>query len=615
MAAFVLLIERPDAGAVTPDDIRGALGLDVQVGVYVERVHTREVFDDVMASQPWQVIVAAADLPGLPAARVWELTRRAGILAPMVVLADAAGLDVAIDLVERGASDVVTRDQRWRLRVALTRALREAGPPPRPADEPWLHAVLDQIPHGLLVVDQDACVVWMNSAAGRLLAHAGPGGVQKGGRLPEAWRRPAGAPPSEMLADRADGTTYPVEVQTRPARVADGDLVVYILRDLSERRDLERQLQQAQRLEAVAHLSTGVAHEFNNILTGVLTYASLMRRELGPGHPCIEDIREIEVAGERAAILVRQLLSLSRRQPATPRQVDLNGIVHDATTFLTRVIGPQVDLVVTPGVDLPLVEADPALVEQVLTNLIVNARDALPTGGTVRVVTRPVSFAAPRVGLLPVPAGEYVELEVNDNGVGMDALTLQRCLDPFFTTRPPGQGSGLGLPVVHGIMRQHHGYLDLNSEPGRGSRVRVGFPVRVPEREVPPVDAPTLPPRGGETVLIAEDDDTVRAVMVRVLEPQGYTVVQVRDGDEANLVFRAAPERFDAAVVDLLMPHRSGADLSKDLLALRPDLRILWVSGFGGGAHVTLTPRSDFLAKPFNSTEFLRRLRALLDRP
>lgn len=619
MAAFVLLAERSGADAITSDDVREALGLEVGLGVFVERVFTRDALVEALSTQPWQVVLVAMDFPGAPAVDTLALVRGAGLCAPVVVLADPAQRDDAVEVVELGAFDLVLRDERWRLRVSLLRALRvsTARPEPRRVEVPWLHAVLDQLADGLLVVDHDGRIVWMNSAASRLVEYArgGPAGFGAWVHLPDAWRRPADAPPVEVSASRPDGTAFPVEVQARPVRVPDGDLVAYTLRDLTERRDLERQLQQAQRLEAVAHLSTGVAHEFNNILTGVLTYASLLRRELGPEHGCIDDVGEIEAAGERAAILVRQLLSLSRRQPAVLREMDLNRIVRDATSFLTRVIGPQIDLLVTPGVDLPMIEADPALVEQVLTNLIVNARDAMPAGGTARVATRLVTLAEPHAGLLPVPAGAYVEMEVSDNGAGMDVATLRQCLDPFFTTRQGGQWSGLGLPVVHGVMRQHRGYLELDSEPGRGLRVRVGFPVQAHAVVAVPIEVPALPTQGRETVLVAEDDAAVRAVMVRVLESQGYTVVQACDGTVASRLFRESPARFDVAVLDLLMPHQGGIDLYRELLEVRPNLRVLWVSGYGGGRQLSLTRSSDFLPKPFNSTEFVRRVRALLDRP
>jgi two-component system cell cycle sensor histidine kinase/response regulator CckA len=387
--------------------------------------------------------------------------------------------------------------------------------------------------------------------------------------------------------------------------------------DVTERRTLEQQFQQAQKMEAVGQLAGGVAHDFNNLLTVVLGFCELLLADLDPSDPRLTDIGEIQKAATRAAGLTRQLLAFSRKQIIEPTRLNLNLVVTDMQTMLRRLIREDVTIVLGLLPEVAPVKADRGEVEQVVMNLAVNARDAMPQGGTLTIATANVDldehYAKTHVA---VKAGPYVALTVTDTGTGMTPEVQARLFEPFFTTKEPGKGTGLGMATVYGIVTRSGGSVGVDSEVGRGTSFKVYFP-RADGAE-PVMDAPALPPRpraGTQTVLLVEDEEGLRELAKRLLLRQGYTVVAARDADEALRLFDENPS-IDVLLTDVVMPGASGPELVGQLVARRPGLKVIYMSGYTDEAivqHGLLNPGIAFLHKPFSSDTLGRKIRDVLD--
>jgi two-component system, cell cycle sensor histidine kinase and response regulator CckA len=389
---------------------------------------------------------------------------------------------------------------------------------------------------------------------------------------------------------------------------------------VTARRRLEEQYRQAQKMEAVGQLASGIAHDFNNLLTVINGYADLLLQSLPPADSSQELLEEIRRAGERAAGLTRQLLAFGRRQVLAPRVLDLNAVAADTEAMLRRVIGEDVRLATVPGPGLWPVRADPGQVEQVLLNLAVNARDAMPTGGRLTIETRNVElddeYALAHAGAHP---GPHVLLAVSDTGCGMTDEVKARIFEPFFTTKGPGRGTGLGLATVYGIVTQSGGHLGVDSEAGAGTTFRVYLPrAEGPVGEPKAGSGAPAPRRGAETVLLVEDDPAVRALNRHVLAGCGYTVVEAGDGDEAwRAAVRHAGGPIHLLVTDVVMPGQGGRALAERLLERHPGLKVLYVSGYTDDAvvrHGVLREAMNFLQKPFTPTALAHRVREVLDR-
>ena len=383
-------------------------------------------------------------------------------------------------------------------------------------------------------------------------------------------------------------------------------------------RDSQERLRQAQKMEAIGRLAAGVAHDFNNMLTAILGYAQLARMRLGPESPATSDLVEIRKAGERAAGLTRQLLAFSRQQVLQPRALDLNAVVMELDKMLRRLIGADVELMARPGKDLGRVMADPGQIEQILLNLAVNARDAMPRGGRLTIETSEVTLDEHHARtVLDVPPGRYVMLSVLDDGEGMDDETMTRIFEPFFTTKDPGKGTGLGLSTVFGIVKQSGGAIEVCSEPGHGATFKLYFP-RVENRAEavasPPHDLPAA--AGSETVLLAEDDDAVRRLVRETLTLHGYRVHETRNGHEAIQILENDTERIDLLISDIVMPGMGGAELLARAASVRPELKVLCVSGHveEATAHrAAIGSVTPFLHKPFTPEALAQKVREVLD--
>ncbi len=385
----------------------------------------------------------------------------------------------------------------------------------------------------------------------------------------------------------------------------------------AERRRLEEQFQQSQKMEAIGHLAGGIAHDFNNLLTAITGYSDLVLSRLHEDDPVRRDIEEIKSAGERAAGLTRQLLAFGRRQIIAPRVLDLNGIVAGIDSLLERVIGEDIERVAVLAPDLGHVKVDPGQIEQVIMNLAVNARDAMPKGGKLTIETANVeldrAYARRHVSVQP---GPYVMLAVSDNGCGMDQATKDRLFEPFFTTKEVGKGTGLGLATVYGIVKQHRGNIWVYSEPGQGATFKVYLPrveetadILVPERRGPVQG-------GSETVLVVEDEPVVRRLVCDILEGLGYTVLEAGQGDEALEVCRRHQGPVSLLVTDVVMPGMSGNELAQRLVESLPRLKVLFLSGYTSNTivhHGILQEGVAFLQKPFTPEALAREVREILD--
>ncbi len=396
--------------------------------------------------------------------------------------------------------------------------------------------------------------------------------------------------------------------------------LVGLVMDMTERRRLEEQLLQSQKLEAIGRLAGGVAHDFNNLLTGILGYADFALKSLPDNHASRTDILEIERAGTRAAALTGQLLAYARRQMIAPKIVSLNELVTNMENLLRRLIGEDVDLETRCADQLWPAQIDPGQFEQVIINLAVNARDAMPRGGRLTIETSNCLLDDTYVSQHPeVLPGEYVMLAVADTGRGMDSATQVRIFEPFFTTKEQGKGTGLGLAVCYGIVRQANGHLWVYSEHGRGTTFKVLLPRAMEDQETAaiPKAAEQLSSQGSETILIVEDEPVVRRLTVRALTERGYHVLEAEDGESALMIARDNQGDIQLLVTDVVMPGMNGKELADRLTADRPDLRVLYISGYAEHAVVrqgVLVEGIAFLSKPFDLSELARTVREVLDK-
>jgi signal transduction histidine kinase/CheY-like chemotaxis protein len=377
------------------------------------------------------------------------------------------------------------------------------------------------------------------------------------------------------------------------------------------------QLREAKKMEALGRLAGGIAHDFNNVLTAIMGYSDMILQNLGENHPCARDVKEIRTAGKRAATLTKQLLAFSRRQVMELKVLDLNSLVTNVSKMLRPIIGEHNRLMTELCPNLGSIRADAGQIEQVIMNLVINARDAMPRGGKIILRTGNVdlddSSCRKRIGVRP---GPYVTLQVEDNGSGIDSETKAHLFEPFFTTKESGKGTGLGLSMVHGIVIQSGGCIDVESEPGEGTRFTIYLP-RSEETAVAekPSTANVGPLEGTETVLLVEDEQALRALARRVLGVYGYTILEAGNGEEALAVAERHKDPIHILVTDMVMPKMSGDELRDRVIQIHPETRVLFMSGYTGGDKVLRNgfgPRASFLQKPFTPRTLLRKIREVL---
>jgi PAS domain S-box-containing protein len=521
-------------------------------------------------------------------------------------------------------------------------------------------AMLELAPDAIVGIGRDGLIVLVNAQVDALFGYTReellgqPVEVLVPERFRDAHRfhrvgyvadprtRPMGAA-LELFGCRRDGSEFPAEISLSSIETEDGALAIAAIRDVSERvaadRERERlkteaererlqnQLHQAQRLESLGQLAGGIAHDFNNLLAVIINYAAFIANDLnaasgidGDDRWCgtRDDVEQIRLAGERAAHLTHQLLSFARRDVVQPEVVDVNDVVGDVEQLLRRTLGEQVELHSSLAADLSSVLIDPGQLEQVLVNLAINARDAMLDGGALRIDTANVNvderYAASRPEL---SLGPYVRLRVSDTGVGMSPETVQRAFDPFFTTKPPGQGTGLGLATVYGIIQQAGGRLQIHSEPDVGSTFTVLLPATDQVTSPAELSADSPVRRGEETILLVEDEQALREVTRRILKGAGYRVIVAENGPKALAAASGHVGSIDLLLSDVIMPQMPGQQLAKRLLAERPSVRVLLMSGFAqpildSGGH--LDAGMALIEKPFSGPGLLAKVAQTLER-
>jgi two-component system, cell cycle sensor histidine kinase and response regulator CckA len=422
-----------------------------------------------------------------------------------------------------------------------------------------------------------------------------------------------------MVNRRKDGSLYTEDATISAVRNSEGEIIhfVAVKRDITQFLELEKQYQQSQKMESIGQLAGGVAHDFNNLLQVINGGTYMAMDDLEPEHPARDSLEQVAKAGERAAILVGQLLAFSRRQILRPESLELNEVIAGLLKMLGRVIGEHIRLEFVRGHEVGRINADRGMIEQVLMNLCVNARDAMPGGGSLTIETRNAylneAFCRAHPGIQP---GRYAMMQITDTGCGMDEKTLEKVFEPFFTTKEPGKGTGLGLATVYGIIQQHNGMVVPQSAPGRGTTFEIYLPISE-ESEQPVETGEAVAFSGGtETILLAEDDESVQLVSKSILERAGYTVLTANDGREAVEVFCRKADEIALALLDVVMPQLGGREAFERMRALRPDLKALFASGYSEDTihtNFVLDEGISLLQKPYAPNTLLQRVRQALD--
>ena len=506
-------------------------------------------------------------------------------------------------------------------------------------NEQWLAATLGSIGDGVIAIDGRGCVRFLNALAERLTgwpaADAAGRNVTEMFRIVEeksreTVRNPAldalrtgestELAPNTLLIDRAGGER-PIDDSAAPIRGVDGTVAgaVLVFRDITERRRLEDHLRQAQKMEAIGRLAGGIAHDFNNIITIISGFCEFLLSGDYPEASRGQFVRNIRDASDRAASLTQQIMAFSRKQLLVPRVLDLNTVVAEMGALVKRLIGSNIEFVTELAPDLAPVKADPTQIGQVFLNLAANARDAMPKGGRLVVTTSNVVLDESTTRDYPdVAPGRYALLAIADNGVGMGEAVLAHIFEPFFTTKAVGRGTGLGLATVYGIVKQSGGHVAVASRPGEGTLFRIYLPTV--EAAAAPAATPDRAPtkRGDETILLVEDEDTVREMMKLVLKSNGYEVLEAEDGAVALEIARAHPGTIHLLMTDLMMPRLSGRELADRLVAEKRVGRVLFMSGYTEDVLArqdVASSSADFLHKPFTLDGLTAKIREVLDRP
>ena len=534
--------------------------------------------------------------------RIWQYNntlRTEGVAEPIV----------------RGMAQDIT--ERWRAEKALIR----------------LNMAVDQISEAVVITDTQGRTEYVNFAFERITGYSREEAIDQNMRIlksgkqdetfyktmwetitrGESWT-------GDFTNRKKDGTLYEEKAAISPIRNTSGKIInfVKVSRDMTRERTLERQVRTAQRMESVGTLAGGIAHDFNNALTGILGYSELLRLRVAGDPQGLEELDEVSRAAERAATLTRQLLTFARRQVMEPVNLTLSDVVGELVRFFTKVAGAKIDVKTFLSADTPTIRADRGQIEQVVMNLCLNARDAMPAGGELIVETGAVDLGEDFVREYPyMKKGRYAFLVVSDTGVGMDEATRERVFEPFFTTKTPDKGTGLGLSVVYGIVKQHNGYIHVDSKPGKGSTFKVYFPlVEAPADVRTPVKTEPVR-RGSETILLAEDEESIRTLAGRILGDLGYTVLPACNGEEAVDLFRRHGGKIALAILDMVMPRMGGKEAFEAMRKENPGQKVLFMSGYSGDSiheGFVITTDTPFLGKPFSPMVLARKVREVLDR-
>jgi len=607
----------------------------------IVRVESRDAFVSALADGGFDIVISDYGLPSFDGLEALRETRKRRPDLAFVFFTATLGEERAVEALKAGATDFVAKGRPDRLPPAVRRALKEVeersarkqAEETLKAKEVSFRLLFESNPHPMWVSDRHTRrFLEVNAAA---VEHYGYSREEFLGmrvtdiRPPDEVRE--GAEPARVEEERAAQVARrsgPWRHKTKDGRLIDVEVVAHdiefggrpgrlvVAHDVTERKRLEAQLLQSQKLEAIGQLAAGVAHDFNNLLNVITGYSHLLLRALPADGTEAGRVEQISRAADRGAALTRQLLAFSRRQVLEPRIVDLNAVLTEVQSMLRRLIGENIEIVTDLDPALGRVKADPCQMEQVLVNLAVNARDAMPQGGKLMLQTANVGANGACSNGGSAPRG-HVGLLVSDTGHGMDAQTVSRIFEPFFTTKPRGRGTGLGLATVYGIIQQSGGHIEVESQVGHGTTFKIYMP-RVQQDAAAPQEgnARTAPsPRGTETILLVEDEAALRSLIRDILEESGYLVLEAADPEAGLFAASSHQGPIHLLVADVMLPQMSGSELAERLRAARTDVRVLFMSGYTDetvGQQTVNAPDTHFLPKPFTPPDLLRTVRVVL---
>ena len=605
-----------------------------------ERVQTKEAMTAALQRRPWDVVLSDYSMPGFNAIGALGVLQESGRDLPFIIISGTVGEDTAVNALKAGAHDFLVKGRLARLAPAIERERRDVADRHRRrhaeealrASEAQYRSLVEHAVFGIYQATIEHHIIAVNPAMVSMLGYenaehlldtgianlyASPDRHADVTRRCREQGRLAG---EEVIWKRRDGTEIRVRLSGRltEERPTGHGMFEVIVEDVTEQHRLQEQLRQSQKMEAVGQLAGGVAHDFNNMLTAILGYTELLTDQIGPDKPIGQDLQQIKAAAERAAALTRQLLAFSRRQVLTMTAVHLSHVVDSLAPMLRRLLGAPITIKTTLADSLRPVMADVAQLEHLLINLSLNARDAMPDGGVLTISTADIDLDKAYVAAHPGSAtGPHAALSVTDTGTGMSPDVLAKIFEPFFTTKPRGQGTGLGLAAVYGTVKQLGGYIDAQSEPGRGSTFTIYLPKTSQAVQTPSEPARTGSPVGRETVLLVEDENGVRAFARIALQRFGYRVIEAASAEAALDLLADQPEtRIDLLLTDLVLPGMDGRILASHVRDQRPRTRVLFMSGYAdrlGTSTGFLEPGFELLEKPFAAQTLLTRTRQLLE--
>jgi PAS domain S-box-containing protein len=585
-------------------------------------------------TREWDVILCDYSMPHFSALAALALLKDVGLDIPFIIISGTIGEEAAVEAMRAGAHDYLMKDNLVRLAAAIERQMLEAenhrahdrAEEALKRSEAELTALFEAMTDIILVLDTEGRHLKMAPTKPPHIYK--PAAERVGKTLHEVFPKDT----ADFFLDHVrralvegpiHGVEYSLPIDGKQVWFEGSispmtkDSVIWIGRDITGRKILEEQLRQSQKMDAIGQLAGGIAHDFNNLLTAINGFSDLSLRRLEAEDPLRGNIEEVKKAGERAASLTRQLLAFSRKQVLQPKVFGLNSVISELEKMLKRLIGEDIELRTVLDRDTGTVKADPGQIEQVIMNLVVNARDAMPAGGKLTIETKNIDLGDD-ISHQPgaVDPGQYVMLGISDTGIGMDEETQAHIFEPFFTSKEAGKGTGLGLSTVYGIVKQSDGSIRVYSEQGRGTTFKVYLP-RVAEnaqvyKRTPDVEENL---RGTEIILLAEDEDIVRKLARQVLEMFGYQVLEAPNGGAALLICERHEGPIDLLITDVVMPEMSGTELTDRLIRLRPDLKVLYMSGYTDNAVIhrgVLDEGTNFLQKPFTPGALARRVREVL---
>jgi PAS domain S-box-containing protein len=607
-------------------------------------VDTPEAMRDALAAREWDVVLSDYALAGFNSMDALQILKENGLDIPFIIVSGKIGKETAVKLMKASAHDYIVKGRLARLVPAIERGMQEAVERRRHREadaalkesEARYRCLLESVTDYIYTVQvaNDLPVASSHGPGCRMVTGYAP---EEFSDDPMLWYRMVHEEDRPAVLEQAkrvlSGSASPLEhriihknggirwVRNTPVLRSDQQsrILAYdgLISDITERKNLENQLRQAQKLEAIGTLAGGIAHDFNNILTAICGYGTLLEMNLAKDDPRVAHVEGILIAADRAAVLARSLLTFSRKQVIEPRPVKLNEVVTMAEQLLRRLIREDIELTLTLNGSALTVMADTAQIEQVLMNLVTNARDAMPRGGKLTIRTAATELEREFIDVHGFGApGRYALLTFSDNGEGMNEKTRQRIFEPFFTTKEPGKGTGLGLAVSYGIIKQHNGFINCYSEPGTGTTFRIYLPLITAEAVQSVSAAPAPMPGGTEVILLAEDDEQVRTFGKTLLERSGYTVVEAVDGEDALAKFLEHRDEIMLVIVDVIMPRMNGRELYEEIIRVHPGMKVIFTSGYTADVFPNdemAGKEMHFLAKPIVAGELLRYVRKVLD--